>query len=98
MKTAQIEFNRLAAQSKFDERAADIALISGGQWTRERQIAAGYACSPLRPRRKEQPETLAHRVWLCPANCGHGEFIENGVFDPPGPRGLLGPTGVVAQG
>ncbi|CAK0899956.1 unnamed protein product [Prorocentrum cordatum] len=41
MTTVQIELNRLAAKSKFDEWAADIAVISGGQWTRERQIAAG---------------------------------------------------------
>eukprot|EP00959_Pyramimonas_sp_CCMP1952_P020968 442172-Pyramimonas_sp.AAC.1 len=46
MKTAQIELSRLAAQSKFDEWwAADVAFISGGQWTRERQIAAGCARS-----------------------------------------------------
>ncbi|CAK0821271.1 unnamed protein product, partial [Prorocentrum cordatum] len=33
MTTVQIELNRLAAKSKFDEWAADIAVISGGQWT-----------------------------------------------------------------
>eukprot|EP00959_Pyramimonas_sp_CCMP1952_P422219 8844827-Pyramimonas_sp.AAC.1 len=50
MKTVQVELNRLAAQSKFDEWAADVAVIPGAQWTRERQIAAGCARSPLCPR------------------------------------------------
>eukprot|EP00959_Pyramimonas_sp_CCMP1952_P440216 9216142-Pyramimonas_sp.AAC.1 len=49
-----------------------LTVVSGGQWTRERQRAQGYAAEPLCRRCGREPGTLLHRVWLCPANCQHG--------------------------
>ncbi|CAK0868140.1 unnamed protein product, partial [Prorocentrum cordatum] len=83
MKTAQIEFNRLAAQSKFDERAADIALISGGQWTRERQIAAGpngdFWVRAARALRNRGPGGAS--VWWTPSHKEDKLQSEDSVID-----------------
>ncbi|CAK0818508.1 unnamed protein product, partial [Prorocentrum cordatum] len=46
VKTVQMELSRLAPQSKFYEWAADVAVTSGGQWTRGRQALAGLAAQP----------------------------------------------------
>ncbi|CAK0811743.1 unnamed protein product, partial [Prorocentrum cordatum] len=80
--TVTIELNRFAKRMQFDEWSADVAVVSGGQWTRDRQIAAGYACPLLCPRCKEKPETLAHRIWTCPANCGHEDFAKTDFLVP----------------
>eukprot|EP00959_Pyramimonas_sp_CCMP1952_P229272 4793886-Pyramimonas_sp.AAC.1 len=80
--TVSIELNRFAKRLQFDEWSADVAVVSGGQWSRERQLAAGYACPLLCPRCKEMPETLAHRIWTCSANCGHEDFSKTDFLVP----------------
>ncbi|CAK0859205.1 unnamed protein product, partial [Prorocentrum cordatum] len=80
--TVSIELNRFAKRLQFDEWSADVAVVSGGQWPRERQLAAGYACPLLCPRCKEMPETLAHRIWTCSANCGHEDFSKTDFLVP----------------
>ncbi|CAK0833714.1 unnamed protein product, partial [Prorocentrum cordatum] len=46
---AQIELNRMVKKSMYVEWASNLVVVAGGQWTRDRQIAAGYACPPLCP-------------------------------------------------
>eukprot|EP00959_Pyramimonas_sp_CCMP1952_P237079 4954872-Pyramimonas_sp.AAC.1 len=57
--TVSMELNRFAKRMQFEEWSADLAVVGGGQWTRERQVAAGYACPPLCPHyEKKRPGTL----------------------------------------
>ena len=69
------------AQQKFLSKgqmnlyAQNVVVTSGGQWPRGRQRDAGYELdSVLCPRCGHEDETLYHRIWSCPANCGCQEY------------------------
>eukprot|EP00959_Pyramimonas_sp_CCMP1952_P394418 8264506-Pyramimonas_sp.AAC.1 len=57
MTTVRIELNRFAKRMQFEEWPADLAVVGGGQWIRER-LAAGCARPPACPRWKEGLDIL----------------------------------------
>ena len=62
------EVKALEARSQWIERAAHIAVTSGGVWTQQRLYDIGRATSPACPRCGAASETWEHALWECPAN------------------------------
>ncbi|CAK0837550.1 unnamed protein product [Prorocentrum cordatum] len=56
------ELDKYERKQDMENWGLTLTVVSGGQWTRERQRAQGYATEPLCRRCGREPETLLHRA------------------------------------
>eukprot|EP00959_Pyramimonas_sp_CCMP1952_P377393 7904802-Pyramimonas_sp.AAC.1 len=71
------EIERFAKADEHGQVGLTIAVTTGGQWPRARLRAAGYEVAPTCARCGLEEETLYHRIWSCPMNCGHKDYDDS---------------------
>ncbi|CAK0817692.1 unnamed protein product, partial [Prorocentrum cordatum] len=82
------ELDHCDKHGRWQEWALDYLVAAGGQWPRQRQIAAGFQGDAVCQRCLSEAETPEHRMWRCPCNQGKPAYDQTAHLIPQALSGL----------